>query len=227
MYLLQQAVIGIQSAVIERFSTSLGQHVDVSLTEAAMALAIPTLAAQTAGAVMPRGTGALDGGIQNYNVYRTKDDRFLAVGALEDHFWAKFLTHIGQDALIPTKDSNAGPLGGKPKSQTVTALFASKTYEEWLLIAAECDACIEPVLSVEEMRNHPQHVARDVFLPFQSSPGSSGVPPEVVLGPRMGNHPPTRLARAAGIGEHTDQVFLDAGFSSAEIEALKADKVIR
>jgi alpha-methylacyl-CoA racemase len=222
-------VIGIQSAVIERFSTNMGQHVDVSLTEAAMALAIPALAAQAAGAVMPRGGGALDGGLQNYNVYRTKDGRFLAVGALEDHFWAKFLTHIGQESLIPTKESAAGPLGGQPKSEEVTALFASKTYEDWLAIAAECDACIEPVLSVEEMRNHPQHTARNVFLPFESesAPGAAAVPPEVVLGPRMGAHPPTRLHRAARQGEHTEQVLKEAGFSSAEIAALKAEKAIR
>eukprot|EP00604_Paraphysomonas_vestita_P001414 CAMPEP_0174823788 /NCGR_PEP_ID=MMETSP1107-20130205/27627_1 /TAXON_ID=36770 /ORGANISM="Paraphysomonas vestita, Strain GFlagA" /LENGTH=155 /DNA_ID=CAMNT_0016047819 /DNA_START=1 /DNA_END=465 /DNA_ORIENTATION=- len=82
-----QAVIGIQSAIIERFTTNVGQFVDVSLTEAAMALAVPSLAAQIASKDMERGTSLLDGGIINYNIYETKDQKYITVGALEDHFW--------------------------------------------------------------------------------------------------------------------------------------------
>ena len=93
-------MIGIQSALIERFNTNRGQYIDISLTESAMALAVPTLAAHLATGGLERGVSQLDGGIANYNIYETKDGKYLTVGALEDHFWKKFCDHIGAQHLI-------------------------------------------------------------------------------------------------------------------------------
>ena len=194
-----------------------------------MALSVPALTAQMAGAPVVRGEGALDGGLQNYNIYRTKDGRFLAVGALESHFWVKFLKHIGMEHLIITSGSTSGPLSGQAVTQEVVDLFQSKTFAEWTSIAQECDACVEPVLTIQEMEQHSQHIARNVFLRYDQptrSPSTGAIPAQIRLGPCLSSHTPHRLPRAGQLGEHTDNVMQSAGFTDIEIKNLRLDRVI-
>jgi crotonobetainyl-CoA:carnitine CoA-transferase CaiB-like acyl-CoA transferase len=65
-----------------------------------MILGISSLSQGVAGSLPPRGTGHLDGGLPNYNIYATKDGRHMAVGALEPHFWKQFCKHIKAEKLI-------------------------------------------------------------------------------------------------------------------------------
>jgi crotonobetainyl-CoA:carnitine CoA-transferase CaiB-like acyl-CoA transferase len=198
-----QAVIGIQAALLEREKTGKGQFVDVSLCESAMILGISALSQGLAGGLADRGTGHLDGGLPNYNIYATSDGRYLSVGALEPHFWTKFCKFVNAEHLI------------KASGDEVKDFIATKTYDEWSALAAECDACIEPVLRVSELISHPQHVARGVFL--ETSTSESGThPPQVVLGPRLSNHPPRWLGRAAYHGEHNEEIFKNSLEESIE-----------
>jgi alpha-methylacyl-CoA racemase len=239
-----QAVIGIQSALIERFSTNLGQHVDISLTESAMALAVPALATHLASeGGFDRGVSSLDGGLINYNLYETLDGKYLSVGALEDHFWKQFCDHVGAKHLLP-RASAPSPSHGKEKKkeqmeeqerQAIT-LFRSKTLEEWVAISQQCDVCLEPVLQPMELVSHPQHVARNVFIPSppsatptdsSSPPSPSRLPPQILLGPRLSNHPGEYLQRARKLGEDTDEVMReDGGYTPQEIQAYRQSGVI-
>jgi len=81
--------MGILAALVDARSSGRGRYVDVSMTDAALAHAVfPLLGFLESGKTPARGTGMLDGGLPCYNVYRTKDARFMAVGALEKKFWA-------------------------------------------------------------------------------------------------------------------------------------------
>jgi crotonobetainyl-CoA:carnitine CoA-transferase CaiB-like acyl-CoA transferase len=229
LLIVPKAVIGIQSALIERFSTNLGQYVDISLTEAAMALAVPSLATHLASGGFERGVSSLDGGLINYNIYETKDGKYLTVGALEEHFWKNFCDHIGAKHLLP-KGKELSP----EQVQDATTLFQSKTLEEWIEISHQCDACLEPVLKPVELVSHPQHVARNVFIhspppPAAStaSPSPPQLPPQILLGPRLSNHPGEYLQRARKLGEDTDEVMReDGGYTPQEIEAYRQSGVI-
>jgi alpha-methylacyl-CoA racemase len=101
-------------------------------------------------------------------------------------------------------------------------LFLSKTLQEWVEISQQCDACLEPVLSPMELISHPQHIARNVFLqpPSDSpSPPSRHLPPQMVLGPRLSNHPSEYLHRARRLGEDTDEVMKeDGGYTQEEVD---------
>jgi alpha-methylacyl-CoA racemase len=211
-----QAVIGIQAALIEKMTTGKGQFVDISLCEASMALAVPSLVNGIAEQDNTRGNGYLNGGLPNYGVYATKDGLYLSVGALEPHFWEKLMTTLQiSDVLSP--------------QQTVD-LFASKTLSEWLVVANKCDVCLEPVIDATEVPKHPQHVHRKVFVSYPAgtvSPGpSSAEPQQLVLGPRMGNHGVQALRRAAEFGEDTVAVLREAGYSGGEIEELVRCKAV-
>ena len=160
-----------------------------------------------------RGRGMLDGGLPNYSVYATADQRHIAVGALEKHFWVDFCTGLGRADLIDCT-----------QHAPVEELFRSKTFDEWKEILARLDSCIEPVLvGPQELTSHPQHVARNTFLPGDSKVGSHT---QVVMGPRLSEHTPGRLTVAPRLHQHTRQVLLASGFTENEIEQFQKDGAI-
>lgn len=200
-------MVGIQAALIEREKTGRGQFVDISLCESAMVLGISALSQGLADSPVVRGAGHLDGGLPNYNIYTTSDGRYLSVGALEPHFWSKFCKFVKAENMI------------KASADEVKQFIATKTYEEWSALAKACDVCIEPILRVSELASHPQHAARGVFL--QHPPGSR-LPPQLVLGPRLSNHTPRLLERAAYHGEHNKEIFEEARNNSLSGTTLEA-----
>ena len=206
-----QAVIGIQAAIIDKLNGGTGQHIDVSLCESSMALAVPALVNGLSGGDTTRGVSYLDGGLPNYGVYETSDGLYLSVGALEPHFWAKLLSAL--------------QISGNLSQEQTRELFLSKSMEEWLKISEACDVCIERVLDTSSVFTHPQHVTRNVFIPACAEEGPS-VPKQLVLGPRLSNHKTCALRRAAGLGEHSIEILTAAGFSLEEINELIDAKTV-
>lgn len=208
-----QATIGVLAALLQRTSTGRGQMVDVSMTESAMVLAMPSIVNALAGHAPSRGSDMLNGGLTNYRNYKTKDGKFLAVGALEPHFWQKACDAIGLSATA--------------SAEQIEMMFLSRSADEWRETLKAVDVCIEVMLEPQELTSHPQHAARKVVLPPSSSSSSDSNASQLVVGPRLGDHPePVRLSAAPKIGEHTRLVLTEAGFSSEEIEALAKAKIV-
>lgn len=159
--------VGILAGVLAARATGQGRHLDVSMCEGALAMMIPDLGNLDAGAEVPRrGEATLNGGLACYGVYRTKDDRYLSVGALEPKFWLAFNQAIGRAGGPP--DWLAELAGGAAEQERVRreiqAILETRTRDEWEAVLAGADACVEPVLEPEELATHPQHRARGVFF---------------------------------------------------------------
>ena len=201
--------VGILAALYERERTGAGQQVDVSMCEGALAFCIPDLGNFDASGQPPRRGGELlNGGAACYGVYRTKDGRFLAVGALEPKFWAAFNQAIGR----PVDHSE---LVGDAATQArvhaeIQAILAEKTRDEWEAILTG-DVCVEPVLAPEELREHPQHRARGLFFDLDGL-GQTRTP----LGRSDGHRPPP------GLGADGAAILGEAGFGADEIARLRA-----
>ncbi len=147
------AITGILAAVIQRQLTGEGQFVDISMAD--MALAWNGLAASqwlVGGEMADYESDPLNGG-GTYDYYRTKDQRYLAVGSLEPKFWQAFCEAIGRPDLVPAGFATDGE--AEVKSQ-VAEVIAQKTLAEWVEVFGPLDACVEPVLTVEEALGHPQ-----------------------------------------------------------------------
>src|SRR4051812_4719628 len=86
----------ILAALVGRHRTGRGAHLDISMTEGAMALVAAELGNLACGVAATRGTATLNGGLACYGIYRTADDRYLAVGALEPKFWLALNQAIGR-----------------------------------------------------------------------------------------------------------------------------------
>ena len=101
-----------------------------------------------------RGANMLDGGAPFYRVYRTADDRFMAVGPLEPQFYRAFIETVGADPAYLDRqwDRPSWP----EMARRLEALFATRTQADWVAAFDGVDACVTPVLSMEEARTHPQ-----------------------------------------------------------------------
>jgi alpha-methylacyl-CoA racemase len=197
-----------------------GGHLDVSMTEGAMAFLLPWLGeALFRGHPLRRGEETLNGGSALYNVYKTADEKFLAMGALEPKFWTALSRELGMscdmgDGAAPRERQEA-------LREELQRGLSLATRDEWVGRLAEIDACVEPVLEMEELATHPQHRARGMFFSLEDPERG----PLSLLRLPLDGKP--IAAPAPRQGEHTDQVLAEAGFSEEEIRELRAEGVVR
>ena len=216
------AVAGILAALVGRVASGEGAHVDVSMTEGALAmLALPLGIAWSRGTPIARGRELLGGGAANYTVYQTKDGRFVALAALEPRFFQAFCEGVGRLDLVPRQlDEDQDALRVE-----LAAIFAARTFDEWTAFAAAHDACLAPVLEGDEPRQDPQLRARGAFVEVPA-PHEGRAVPGIACPVRLRGGDPQPLRPAPRMGEQSDEVLGEAGFSSAEIEALRSAGIL-
>lgn len=220
------AVIGVMAALLSRQMTGEGKMVDVSMTEGVMAL-LPLLSATYLNTNhVPRpGTSALDGGLPCYNIYETRDGKYITIAALEYKFWHTFCTHIGHLELLPFHIPT-GPEERAKAIEMLRALFKTRTRDEWLADLADLDTCVGPVYSLDEALNDPHAQARGSSIagkevgeeraPFRTLPTF----------PRLSGVEQEQRYAPPELGEHTTAILSDLGYSQAEIEQLQAGGAI-
>jgi alpha-methylacyl-CoA racemase len=210
--------VGILAALLERERSGVGQVVD-----AAMVDGVAVLTAMFQGMLAmglwsrSREANLLDGGAPFYRTYRCADGEFIAVGALESRFYAQLLDRLGLDpAAWPQLD----PMRWPEQRQQLADLFASRSRDEWAELFEGSDACVAPVLALDEAPEHPHLVARGTFSVHgglrQPSPAPRFSRTSSVLG-----RPPVLP------GEHTAEILRDVGLDDAAVAALAKAGVVR
>jgi crotonobetainyl-CoA:carnitine CoA-transferase CaiB-like acyl-CoA transferase len=211
------SVLGVMGALAERQRTGKGQLVDVSMLEASMPFAIASFGFGFAGTHARRGDEPLTGGIAPYNTYATKDGRAVALAALEPKFWMAFCAGVGLEAsleaLVP------GPHQAALKA-TLTALFATRSRDEWAAFGAQHDCCLEPVLEPSEVASDPHVAARALFFTMDSPWGPIPQLRTPLTDAGAAHLPPPRS------GEHTEAILAEAGLAPGAIAKLRADGAI-
>jgi alpha-methylacyl-CoA racemase len=114
------------------------------------------------GSIGDRGSNMLDSGAHFYDTYRTSDGKYMSVGALEPQFYQALLEGLGisDEDLPPQMDYTTWP----SMKERFGALFATKTQAQWTAIFRDVDACVEPVLSMEEAAAHPHNRQRSIHM---------------------------------------------------------------
>ena len=209
---------GIVCALVERASSGKGQVVDAAMVDGAAALmAIFHGALQSGWWNEERGTNLLDTGAHFYEVYETKDGKYVSLGAIEKQFYAELLEKTGlAGEELPRQMARSQWPAMKERFK---ALFKQKTRDEWCELLEGTDACFAPVLSMTECQEHPHIRARRTFVEVAGAPQPGPAPrfsrsTVAVQGPPP--HP----------GQHTDEVLADYGFSAQEIRGLREAKAI-
>ena len=153
------AVQGILAALLGAKMTGRGSHVDVSMTAAVFAHNIMPLAAvNDTGHPAAPGRDLLTGGVPCYNVYRTSDQRYMAVGALELKFWETCCDVLARPDLKNRHWSCGQHIGGG-EAMAVKAeldqIFAQQTLAYWIEKFDGTDCCVSPILRTDEALQHP------------------------------------------------------------------------
>ncbi len=207
------AVTGILVALIDARAGGRGRHVDVAMTDAALAHAIfPLVEVLAHGAVRPRGEDLLTGGVPCYGVYETADGRHMAVGALEEKFYDLLCDTLARPDLKPAHLAT-GEAGARARSE-LAAIFRTRTQAEWVAVFDAVDCCVTPVLRLEESLGHPQFAARAMVREV------GGVrqfgPPVALSGLAAGQARPA----PASAGADNESVLTELGLDANEIARL-------
>ncbi|MBM3356488.1 MAG: CoA transferase [Betaproteobacteria bacterium] len=153
------AVINILLALRNRERTGEGCRLDIAMTENLFTFQYWALGNALAAGAWPRPGGDLvTGGSPRYNVYRTRDDRFLAAAPLEQKFWENFCDAIG--LALALRDDARDPAATK---RAVAEIIRSKTAAEWSSRLEDRDACCSVMASLEEALGDAHFAARGVF----------------------------------------------------------------
>jgi crotonobetainyl-CoA:carnitine CoA-transferase CaiB-like acyl-CoA transferase len=141
----------------------------------------------------------------------------MAVGALETKFWDNLCDALGCQELKPRHHVYGE--AARPVKERLAAIFASRTQAEWAQRFSQVDACVSPILPIDEALANEQFRARGMVL---SADGTQGFAPPLKLSEL--DFSVERPAPAPG--EHNAEILREAGYSDEEIRQLAATGVI-
>ena len=210
------AVMAIMAAVIERSSSGNGQYLDISMSDAALVLSTMFGAGALVSGKDPQyGEEMLNGGLF-YDYYETADQRHLSIGSLEPVFAAQLLALLEledwkdriADQSLATQQQLKAAISDKIKTQSLSS---------WQEKFAKVDACVEPVLTMNEAFSHPHFVERGMIT--QAVDSNDNEIPQINSAlpfQRKNTH------RAGGkLGCNTWEVLRQLGYSDSYIKDLQ------
>jgi alpha-methylacyl-CoA racemase len=206
--------MGVLAALTNVQRGGAGQVVDAAMTEGAAQLGAVFWGLIAAGHwKQERGSNLLDGGAPWYDTYRTADGRYMAVGAVEERFYAELLDRLGLNAAgLPGQHQRDG---WPALRAALEAAFATRTRDEWCAVFDGSDACVAPVLDFGEAPLHAHSRARGSFVEVDGvlQPGPA---------PRFSATPSSCPKPAPERAQHGVAALQDWGFDRPAIERLQA-----
>jgi crotonobetainyl-CoA:carnitine CoA-transferase CaiB-like acyl-CoA transferase len=195
-----------------------GQLLDVSMADGSLSWLAMVAASHFAdGSVPRRGELPLAGGLICYRPYECGDG-WVSLGALEPKFWQAWCRGVGREDLVAEQFQ---PPGSAAHEQ-VQAIFRGRSRADWEQFAREHDCCLEPVLELDEALTSELVRGREMVVEIEQ-PGATEPIRQLGVPVKLGRTP-GEVGRLPGpaLGEHTEEILLDAGFSAAEVAELIA-----
>ena len=213
------AVASVLAALYRKATTGEGAFCDVSLCEGMLPFLTMEMGGIEAGAPIPqRGDdGMLRGKLPCYGVYPCKDGKFLSVGSLEPKFWAAFVTALGLPHLL-SESMETGDAGQRVRAE-IEATLAQRPRDEWLAIFREVDACVEPILELDELKQDPHAQARGYFAQHDHPTEGSFSLPRTPF--RFSDCDSPQHTGAPLLGQQSEEILREAGLTDDEITALR------
>jgi alpha-methylacyl-CoA racemase len=157
-------ITGLLSAIICARATGKGQVVDAAMVDGALSLMTPVYAMKAGGRLPgPRGYNQLDSGSYYYETYECSvPGTYISIASIEAKFHAELLQRLEIDpaSMPPQRDPKTWP----QVKDRLTALFRTRTREQWCEVLEGTDVCFAPVLSMDEAAEYPANTARNAFI---------------------------------------------------------------
>lgn len=213
------AVTGILAALFDTQRTQKGRYIDIAIADGALAHNMLPLALLNKTDQSPQiGQTALTGNLPCYGLYKTKDGRYIGMGAYEKKFWDRFCDLVNKPEL--KKQHTPASLSDAENTKTqLQHLFASHDFSWWRSTLENSGTCVTPILNLEETMVHPQIIARDMSLTFDDL-HQLGCPIKM-----SGFQFSIRL-NAPAQGEHTTEILQELGYTEKELKEYYQNDVI-
>ncbi len=212
------AATAILAALLDSKLNGRGRFLDVAMADGALALNVYALSLLNQRGIEPAaGAELITGGAACYQVYATQDQRYLAVGALEQKFWLRFCQILDRPDL--SDRGHCCGQEGRAVIADVAAMIAKKTLAQWREIFKDEDCCVSPVMTLGESLQYGPSVGRSTIAL------NSEAQPALPFPVPMAASPPS-VASSPAIGADTEPLLLAKGYTTAEIADLIAEGVV-
>ena len=216
------AAMSIVTALYGRNFTGKGKYLDISMLDGVMSwTSIISSQEYIAGEEILPGKHMFTEGVVCYNVYETKDKRYMVLGSLEEKFWQEFCCKIQRPDLI-SKQFEKAELDNVTYQELVT-IFASKEYEEWVEMFKDADVCLTPVLKPSEALMS-QHVKENGLLFSINSPSMEL---KQIHSPISKNFSDGNFIHPPAYGENSKEILLKFGITEEKYETLSKNKIVK
>jgi crotonobetainyl-CoA:carnitine CoA-transferase CaiB-like acyl-CoA transferase len=216
------AAVAITAALYRREKTGRGEFIDISIMDVAVASMIMPFSYYFAGASTGRGESFLSGGAPFYNVYETKDRKFISIAPLEPKFWHELCSTLG---LEQYQDQQIAPDEVWRRIRAdLEEKFRQKERDEWVKILNEQEVPCAPIYDMSEVPADPQVRARRMIFEIETEEfgklNQLSTPIRCSQNPMMVRSPPPKL------GQHTLEILRGLGYSTKDVERLKTEGTI-
>ncbi len=206
------AAVAILGAMVRRKGAV---FVDIPIVQSMLSwMVIPVSAYLATGEVPGEGHSLLFGSTPYYNIYRTLDNKYMAVAAVEQEFWRNLVRELGVPKLEQKR------FGSKKErdevARTLKRVFATESRDHWAERLMFRDTCATPVLTIEEALDSDW--ARAASMLREVGRGGTVLNTPVSSRPRARSAP---FTPAPFLGEQTGRIMKSLGYSKAEVDRLR------
>ncbi len=219
--------LAVLAGIISRERTGKGQYIDYAMLDGVVSWLSVWAAVFFVDGINPkRGEMRLNGTLPTYNVYETKDGKYISLGALEEKFYENLFKAIGREDFL--KSGESFWVISRDKLDMVTEelrkIFLTKTRDEWVKFLWEHDVCAGPVYTFEETFNDPQVKSREMVIELDNP--EVGILKQAGIPIKFSKTPGEIRIRSPHLGEHTKEILLNLGYNEEEIKQLKDEQAI-
>jgi len=225
------AVVGILSALIARTRTGRGQYVDIALLDSVVSLLASNTVKYLCNDVVPERGGTTEGGAYPYyNIYQTKDGKYITIGCIEPWLWENLCREVGKEEFIPYHFEHEHFLyppqgeGWREVSSYLERLFLTKTRDEWFELLKKRDIPVAKVYSLDEVFVDPQVLHRQMLVEVDDS--IEGKVKQIGVAIKLSDTPGSVRSLSPTFGEHTGAILAGLGYDKQEIDRLRHKGII-
>ncbi|MDY6821432.1 MAG: CaiB/BaiF CoA-transferase family protein [Deferribacterota bacterium] len=217
------SALSILAAIIARGKSGEGQYIDISMTDCMLSYNIVNIASYL---VESKNMPILDlrGGLPNYNVYETKDGKYISMGNLEYKFWKNFCETVGRKDLIEEYASNIIEEKKENLREEIQKIFKEKNRDEWIELFEGVDTCITPVYSIQETLEDRLFKEREMIMEVDHP--IEGKVKQIALPIKFSKTKQKIKSYSPMLGEHTELILKSLGYNEKEISYLKENKIV-
>lgn len=217
------ALSGICMALFHKERTGKGQYIDVSMMDGAVTWLYAAASDYFASGKVPeRGSNRLDGQFAFYNVYKTKDKKYLTVGASEFKFWERICELVEKPEWISLHEGS-DEVQEKLK-QDLTQLFKQKDQAYWIDLLATEETCVSPVNDIDQIFNDPQVIERELFKEMNHP--IAGTIKQIGFPIKFSETEGEIYSHSPILGEHTEEILSQLDYSSEHIDQFRKSGII-